>query len=253
MNKKSQRILIQASLVLFTGTFVTLSMMSFKYGQPSAMNTPIISIDRHEGHDFINQDIVLEKVKELFPTNEKIHATSLSKLENFLQTHPHISRAVAFIDRKGQLHVDINQFSPIVRVFNLNKESYYIDRDMRKVPTSDIYTAKVPILSGYISEGLDTLKNEVQSSILKAMVQVLETVQKDEYWSAQVAQIDLRADGVMRFFPRLGQHEVIIGDETDIEEKLKKLEIFYDKISSQVGWDTFQQVDLQFKNQIVCK
>lgn len=252
MKRNWQIITFRVFSLLAFGAFFTLTFMSFKHGQLTANTDAKIDINYHHGHVFINKEIVREKIKEFVSDSETVHASSLSQLENYLQTHPHIEKAYVFIDSKAKLHVNIEQINPIARVLSNNGNSYYIDENRIKVPTSEIYTAKVPVLTGYLSEPVN--KNEtVQSMELESLIKIIELSNKDEYWSAQIAQLYINSSGEIYLIPRLGHHEVTLGDSSSISDKLKRLEVFYESVSQKAGWDAFRSIDVQYKNQIVCK
>ncbi|HBC79552.1 MAG TPA: cell division protein FtsQ, partial [Bacteroidales bacterium] len=39
----------------------------------------------------------------------------------------------------------------------------------------------------------------------------------------------------------------------DFENKLKNLEVFYDRVLPEVGWNKYSNINLAFKGQIVCR
>src|SRR5690554_3406026 len=252
MKRNWQNIILRVMSLIAFGAFFTLTFMSFKHGQLQANTDAKIDINYHHGHTFINKEIVRNKINEFVSDSNIVKASSLSQLENYLQTHPHIQKAYVFIDSKGKLHVDIEQINPIARVLTNEGNSYYVDDRMIKIPTSEIYTAKVPVLTGYISETLSD-NDTVHTKELKSLIKIIEIASEDEYWSAQVAQLDINSDGEIYLIPRLGQHLVTLGDSTNINDKLKKLEVFYESVSQKAGWDAFSSIDVQYKNQIVCK
>lgn len=252
MKIKWRNILLKLFIMLTFGTFAVLSVMSFRYGQPLANADAQIDINYDNGHTFINQEIVKEKIHEFFSDTNTVDASSLTKLENYLQTHPHVQNANAFIDNKGKLHIHIEQIDPIARVIPKGGGNFYVDKDRRKIPVSGIYTAKVPVLSGYIPEVCNKVDN-ITTWELKSLVKVVELTREDPYWSSQIAQLFMSDSGEIKMIPRMGNHMVTLGDSTQLENKLKRLEVFYSKISRTVGWDAFRNIDVQFNHQIVCK
>lgn len=233
-------------------TFAVLSIMSFKYGQPISNAEAVIDINYENGHSFINQEIVNQKVREFFSDSNEVDASSLTKLERYLQMHPHVQKANAYIDNNGKLHVSIDQVHPIVRVVPKGGGSFYVDGQRKKIPTSKYYTAKVPILSGNIPE-VCTKVEDINTWELKSLMKIIESTQDDPYWSSQIAQLVMTDAGEIQMIPRLGNHIVTLGDSTQVEEKLKRLEIFYQEISRKIGWNKFENIDVQFNHQIVCK
>ncbi len=252
MKVKWRNIILKGAILLTFGTFTVLSVMSFEYGQPMANADANIDINYDNGHTFINQEIVKGKIQEFFSDTNQVNASSLVKLEKYLQTHPHVKSANAYIDSKGKLHVDIEQIDPIARVIPKGGGTFYIDNQRQKIPVSGIYTAKVPVLTGYIPEVCNSVEN-ISSWELKSLIKVIEETKDDPYWSAQIAQLFMSDSGEIKLIPRIGNHIVTLGDSTRIDQKLQRLEVFYSEVSKTVGWDAFRNIDVQFKDQIVCK
>lgn len=252
MNVKWRNLLLRLFILVTFCTLTVLSVMSFQYGQPLADANAAIDINYENGHNFINQEIVKNKIREFFTDSNLVDASSLTKLEKYLQAHPHVQKANAFIDSKGKLHVSIDQVHPIARVVPKGGGTFYVDGDRKKIPVSNIYTAKVPVLSGYIPE-VCTKVEEINTSELKSLVKIIEETKEDTYWSAQIAQLYMSDSGEIKLIPRLGNHIVTLGDSNDIQGKLKRLEIFYQEISRNIGWNAFENIDVQFNHQIVCK
>jgi hypothetical protein len=46
---------------------------------------------------------------------------------------------------------------------------------------------------------------------------------------------------------------VHLGTCENFEGKLRNLEAFYDKVLPEVGWNKYSLINLEFKDQIVCK
>jgi len=247
-----RNIFLKLGLLLFFSGFIALLCMSAQYGVPQASTDANVRIDYEHGHSFITKELVEKKVAEYFSDSSKVEAGKLPKLEKYLKEHPHIKNANAFIDSKGKLHINIEQINPIARVLPKGGGSFYIDAERRKIPASGIYTAKVPVLSGYIPEVCNSVA-AIESWELKSLVKVIETTLQDEYWSAQIAQAIMSDSGEMKMVPRIGNHIVTLGDSTDLEGKLSRLETYYSEVARNIGWDVYQSLDVQYKNQIVCK
>ena len=53
--------------------------------------------------------------------------------------------------------------------------------------------------------------------------------------------------------PRVGNQIIHLGTTENYEGKLRNLEAFYDKVLPEVGWNKYSVINLEFKDQIVCK
>jgi cell division protein FtsQ len=52
--------------------------------------------------------------------------------------------------------------------------------------------------------------------------------------------------------PRVGYQQIVFGKPVNVEDKFRKLKLFYEKGISDKGWNNYSYINLKFKNQIVC-
>jgi cell division protein FtsQ len=50
----------------------------------------------------------------------------------------------------------------------------------------------------------------------------------------------------------IGDQKIIFGEFADSMQKWKKLKVFYKEAMPFVGWRKYRNLDLRFRNQIVC-
>ena len=145
---------------------------------------------------------------------------------------------------------------PIVRIKAVNGEDYYLDDNNQVMPNSH-YSADLIIATGHISKAF--ARNYI-APLAKLFM-------GNELWENQVEQINILPDKGVELVPRVGQHVVFIGylPQADtqkernekiadfVEKKLLRLEKFYKYGLSQVGWNKYSYIDLEFDNQIICK
>lgn len=78
-------------------------------------------------------------------------------------------------------------------------------------------------------------------------------VQDDEFWSNQIQQIYVADNGEVELVPRVGEHTVLLGAPTRVEEKLARLKEFYTEGLNKVGWNKYSALNLKYDNQVICK
>ena len=74
----------------------------------------------------------------------------LNQLENALNSNPMIKSAEVYVTVNGAVKAEIEQKTPIARVSTT--ESYYIDDEGFYMPLSTNYSARVPIVTGYVEK-----------------------------------------------------------------------------------------------------
>jgi cell division protein FtsQ len=71
-----------------------------------------------------------------------------------------------------------------------------------------------------------------------------------EFWRAQIEQVYIGKE--VELVPLAGSHIIVLGNFQDIDEKMNKLFVFYQQGLNKVGWNVYETINLNYKNQIVC-
>lgn len=172
-------------------------------------------------------------------------------LEERVEMNPFVKDAQVYRDLKGNLKVKVKQSTPIARVFVDGKNDKYIDEDGRVLPINAKHTARVPLLETEFK--FPWQQNITESSYGESVFELLKYIEKDEFWHAQIAHIVVKKDGEIDLYPQVTKQVVEFGKPEDLEEKFSKLMTFYKEILPKKGWNTYDKVNLKFKNQIICE
>jgi len=215
-----------------------------------------ISIDNEYNNYFIS-DKEIKNILTQYGANKlegvNISQINLKNLENRLKSHKFVQDAQVSRDLAGNIKIEIQQNRPIARIVHPDSEQdVYIDEDGSVLPLSERYTARViPITS---SENLQSLtKGFFQDSTGKSYLALLKFIEKDNFWKAQLAQMHIDAKGKISFMAQIGNETIEFGQPEDIEQKFKKILIFYRKVLPAMGWDKYRRVNVEFKDQIICE
>ncbi len=65
--------------------------------------------------------------------------------------------------------------------------------------------------------------------------------------------MDINAEGKISIFPQVTGQKVEFGKAENIEEKFKKLMIFYKEILPQRGWTKYERVNLEYEGQVIAE
>jgi len=140
-----------------------------------------------------------------------------------------------------------------------NGGDYFVDAEGVVIRRRNLYTPRLHIVGGNINisqamlNGVSVLDTSIKNSILKDIYHIIRYVNADSFWSAQIDQIYVDRYDEIDLIPRVGNHIVHLGTAENFEGKLRNLEVFYDKVLPEVGWNTYSNINLAFKDQIVCK
>lgn len=215
----------------------------------------VIKIENiRENHFIDEQDIV--DLMQLDYANLKganLNRLNLKEIENRIKTDRFINTAQLYSDVKGNLVVKVTLRRPVARIVRADGPDAYIGEDGTIMPVSEKYTSRVVLISGpYVRQFLlvDNILKHDDGHELMAMLQ---TIRKDDFWRAQVAQLDIDNKGRIYIMPQVGSQTIEFGKADQLETKLRKLKIFYKEILPQMGWNKYKRVSLEFEGQIVAE
>lgn len=224
-----------------------------------------IKIDESGKVYFVDKTDVLDllKVSGESLIGKPVGEIDINKLEKIINRNPSVENAHVYKKVNGDIVVEIKQRTPLIRIFNMLGESYYIDKTGYFMPLSDKYTARVPIANGYIFEKYasntditiqDIIDNDSLASktVIDDIYLLAKYISNHEFWNAQIDQIYVNIDRDIELIPKVGNHIIILGDAENLEEKLNKLLLFYKKALPGVGWNEYKFINLKFKDQIIC-
>ena len=116
-----------------------------------------------------------------------VFALRATELEHFLELQPTVHHAEVYIDAMENLHVDMYQRDPLLRIVEAQGAQYYIDVEGRKIPNSNRYSARVPVVTGIqktILEVLSPTHTKVLKTISGSTPTLFSTVSPDKSFSS---------------------------------------------------------------------
>jgi cell division protein FtsQ len=183
----------------------------------------------------------------------------LDEIENTMSRYRELKTAEVFISIDGVLHIVGNQRNPVMRVMANNGGDYYVDDEGVVIRRRNLYTPRLHIVGGNVNisqamlDGVSVLDTSIKNSILKDIFYLVNFINRDDFWSAQIDQIFVDRNDEIDLIPRVGNHVIHLGSSDNFEEKLGNLEVFYDKVLPEMGWNRYSTINLAFRDQIVCK
>lgn len=199
--------------------------------------------------NFIDEKGVLGVLKEYGDIQGlTLESINLKALETKLEHDTWIANAELFFDNKQVLQVSVEEKQPAARVFTTTGSSFYIDSAGKRLPLSDKLTARIPMFTSFPSDKQPLAKPD--SELLASVKQLAVFIQHDEFWNAQVEQVDITPDG-FEMMPMVGNHMVELGKGGDWQKKFDRLFSFYKQVWTKVGFEKYEKLDVQFDGQVV--
>ena len=260
-----KKILKISGWIGITAVLFVLFAAAISSSSDSVLGDVIIDIAYAGENYFIDQEEVRETVLDLgYVRGEtRLNEIDPGRIERILQNDAFIQDAEVYKELNGDLHVDVLARKPIARVFNNSGKSVYIDHLGKVMPLSKKYTARILVVSGHISMNLDQVvgKNVSEldletahpdAAILNDVYAMSKFIGQDDFWKAQFNQVYVTRDKEFELIPRVGDHQILLGDAENLDKKLTKLRLFYREGLDKTGWNEYKTLNLKYTNQVVC-
>lgn len=183
----------------------------------------------------------------------------VAEIEGKIKSLRELREAEVYVAVDGTIHVYADQRDPVMRVIPDEGGDFFVDRDGVVMRKRNLYNPRLHVVSGNITitqkmlDGVSVLDTVIKNSILKDIYYLVEYIDDDDFWSAQIDQVYVDGNNQIDLIPRVGNHVIHIGTTENLDAKLRNLEAFYDKVLPEVGWNKYSVVNLEYKDQIVCK
>lgn len=203
---------------------------------------------------FVDEKEILAKLKTEFPvlnTGVLISQLDYNKIEKKVENHPFVKNSEVFTDVKGNIMIEIDQHKPMARITRPMAADGYISSEGIILPTSTNYTTRVLTLEGAYAERL--LEESDLTTKYSDILNLIRFIEQDKFWKAQITGLELRKKGDIKLFQQIGSQVIEFGDAEDIEEKFKKIMLFYDEILPSKGWNAYSRISVKYKDQIICE
>jgi cell division protein FtsQ len=243
---------VLAALVLF---LVVLGAIRYKR-KSLVRELKIQILEDKEKNKFVDEEDVKSIIFNKFghyvegQTIEKINTNAT---EIALEQDVFIKEADVFIDAQNNVNIKVSQREPILRVMDIEDETYYLDEKGTRIPYSSKYTSRTLVTTGdvgiYNEAFLDLPENR-----LNQIFQLAKKILANPFLKVQIEQIHIDHNGEAILVPKLGNHKIYFGlpaDNTD--DKLSRLQNFYEKALPYEGWEKYKYINLAYDNQIVAK
>jgi cell division protein FtsQ len=164
----------------------------------------------------------------------------LNKLERTLDSNDLIQKSDVFVSIDGVLKAMVKQKTPIARVFN-DEDSFYIDYEGDRMPLSENFTARVPLVSGVINK-----KNNEE------LAQLFRVIYDDDFLRKNIIAIQIMPNGSLKMLNRNFEYQIDFGSIIDSERKFKDYKAFFQKAVLDSSLYKYKKIDLRFTKQVVC-
>ena len=191
---------------------------------------------------FMNYEMVNKLLIQNTKTvkNERLSTLDLHLLEANVLSHPMVESAAIYLTVDGLLKSKVKQREPIARVISKNN-SYYIDRQAKKMPLSLSHSARVVLVSGNIN---DEDNEQIHRLVKKIM--------SNDFLKKQIISIQKRANDEFILDIRVGDQKIELGKIENLNKKFMNLKSFFKKATIDKTLKNYSLINLKYDNQVVC-
>lgn len=226
----------------------------------------VVNVCYGDAERLITPEIIKSQLQKEFGKfeNKLLGDISVGQVNRFMQKNQYLLKSDVHLTVEGELVVDATQCKPILRVLTMTGSSYYIDEQGKIMQADSRFPVRVVVASGQLGFDADPrgkdLKNIMSNKkgitpeILNIdnAFKVSQVLESDSIMQALTEQIYIPAGGSIALITKTGNHTVLLGDASNLEEKFANLKTFYRSGLPKVGWDRYRSINLAYKNQIIC-
>ncbi|MCF8216303.1 MAG: FtsQ-type POTRA domain-containing protein [Chlorobium sp.] len=239
----------KAVLVILMLVFAGLGGLAFyasQWKQAVAVREVVI-----EGTDIVRRSDLSSLLQSYIGKN--LQSIDTGELEEKLLGIPYVKGISVARELNGIIRVRVTEREPVARTVYRNKK-LIIDAQGMLLPETQRVVSRYPELIRVfgIRRTVQARNGLGQLSVGdSAMVMDLTAALKDsEYAKLLIREIHLEEDGLIFCKVTGSPARFVVGSDGNFKEKLKKFEIFWQKVVSKKGLDAFYSVDLRFRDRV---
>jgi len=234
------------------GILATLAMLGYLIfaivqfsGEPAAQPCREVVIQVMDSTD--RAYVSVPEVRKLLLLNDlklvgqRLDEIRYRRVEYVVSVMRMVRRVECFATNSGKIIVRIWQYSPVLRVMQ-EEGNFYVDATGQRLEISFNSAANVLVASGSIRDSVHVRRLYRMALLLR----------QDPFWDAQIVQIFVKPNGEWVLVPRVGDYEIEFGLPNEVEDKLKRLKLFYKKALPKAGWETYSNISVKYRKQIIC-
>ena len=248
---------VKRELKILAAILVVVSVIAFTEHRQSdvAIKDLSVKIKNSANNHFLEESDIMELMQLNMQSlrGASSERVKLKDIEKKIKKDPFIESAEMYTDLRGNLIVSVELRRPIARIVRNDGPDGYIAEDGTVMPVSEKFTARVLLVSGAYVKALLKQTNLNMTVEGAALIHLINTLRADEFWNAQIAQLDIDSNGNISLLPQIGDVRIEFGKAGDEQTKLKKLMIFYKEILPRVGWNKYKRVNLEYEGQLIAE
>ncbi len=241
MNKTLRIVLLSIGLTVLTGYMLWAVFFAPDLKKEQVCSNVSVVIEDSLSRRFLTAAEVRQVIRKagLDPVGLTTQEVDVQKIETCVDSIGVVRKSECYFLQNGELRIRVEQRLPKLRV--INEENYYVDSDRRIMPATSQTACHVPVVTGRVSKRMAT----------EEIFDFVDWLEDNDFWNAQVEQINVRVNHDVELVPRVGGHIILLGQLDNYPAKLRKLKVLYTDGFTKIGWCDYRELDLRYQNQVI--
>lgn len=233
-----------------------------------------IEIDYNGAPPLINKSTIKRSITQsgIRIKDQLIEDLPIQKLKKLLNSNPYIKKAIISVSVNGVVKASIHQRNPLVRIMDKENNECLLDTEGNIMPVNYEFPVRLVFANGNIGNIKSVKpstknKDKIQKfnrykpndekkvtlpTDLNYIFKTATVLNSDSLTAALVEQIFINQQKEIELIPKIGNQSIVLGDTTQISEKLYNLKVFYQQGIKNFAWNNYKVINLKYKNQVVC-
>lgn len=203
-----------------------------------------ITFNSRGQQNFITEEAVLNELQPLPTDTVFLRDVDFSEMESRLKNVVNIENARVNLTPQGTIKIDVTPVIPVARVFDTKGQSYYINRQGKKLVADSRYHVDVPVVMGNIDDSVVTARD---------LLPLINYINRDTLWNDLTTALKVEKNYDVLLVPRIRGHVVNLGNfhDRDYDNKFDRLFTIYHEVLPHKGWQFYDTISVKFAGQVV--
>jgi len=174
-------------------------------------------------------------------------------ISNAVNKHPYVNSCDKIYLTGKTLVIEITPRNPLIHVFPVKGEQYFIDYTGNFLPYSSKVAENLIIANGNIQTGYaENLKTDT-FPVLHSLHTIAKLIEQSPFHTAQFRQMYVNGSGEIELIPTVGNQYVLFGNHKNAQEKLAHIEEMYTQTFPYTGMNQYASLDVRYKNRVIAR
>ena len=197
----------------------------------------VITIEDSSRYQFVRPSDLQDylKSKHIQAVGGSVGIDNARRIEETVEQMNLVKRAECFRGDDGILYLQVWQRCPKFRVITPAR-SYYVDENRSVMPTSNRFTANLPVVTGHVDTVLTCGK----------LYDLVQYISANEFWAAHIGEICVDDAGEVSLITCRGVKEIQLGGLSDYVRKMQNVQAWLTQYPDEGLGDRYLSVNVAY-------